>query len=393
VSSNQNSKTLRILVVDDTVVYRKIISDVLAELPDVEVVGTAHNGKAALLKVKTLKPDLLTLDIEMPEINGLEVLQQLQQDRIDVGAIMLSTLTHEGGAMTMRALELGAFDFLPKPQSGTMSENKAIVSKSLAPMLKAFARSREIRGVLSGSKPIPYKARPMATLAKDRHSEQIIQPRTGTSAIIAIGISTGGPNALARMLPQLPAHIGVPIVIVQHMPPIFTQSLAKSLDNKCAIEVREAVNGEPLKPNVALIAPGGKQMKIVAGADGKQRAVKITDDPPENSCKPSVDYLFRSIADHFVGRATGVIMTGMGSDGTTGLRLMKKSGAVVIAQDEGSCVVFGMPKEPVESGLADVVAPLDRIAAEILKTVADPYNLRNAGTGRPVYSAMAERNL
>ena len=141
------------------------------------------------------------------------------------------------------------------------------------------------------------------------------------SEIIGIGISTGGPNALAAMMPEIPSNIGVPILIVQHMPPVFTQSLAKSLNSRCAIEVREAVNGEPLIPNTALIAPGGKQMKIVAGSDGKRRVIKITDDPPENSCKPSVDYLFRSIAHHYVGRATGVIMTGMGSDGTTGLKL------------------------------------------------------------------------
>jgi len=171
------------------------------------------------------------------------------------------------------------------------------------------------------------------------------------------------------MLPRIPGDIGVPIVIVQHMPPLFTRSLANSLNNKCQLDVREAANGEPLLPNVAYIAPGGAQMKIVAGADGKQRVIKITNDPPENNCKPSVDYLFRSIADHYVGRATGVIMTGMGSDGAKGLKLMKNNGATVIAQDESSCVVFGMPKEPIESGIADVVAPLDHIAAEILKTV------------------------
>ncbi|RJQ70939.1 MAG: chemotaxis response regulator protein-glutamate methylesterase [Desulfobacteraceae bacterium] len=362
------SEPLRVLVVDDTVVYRKIVSDVLMELPDVQVVGTAHNGKAALFKINSLQPDLLTLDIEMPEMNGLEVLQHLQSESSRVGAIMLSTLTHEGGAMTMRALELGAFDFIPKPQSGTMAKNREAVKATLVPMLKAFVRYRRIKDRLS-----PFTKR-----------AQVIRPRrqavAGTTAIsrgvvanaaiIAIGISTGGPNALARMLPQLPSDIGVPIVIVQHMPPLFTQSLANSLNSKCAIEVREAKNGEPLQPNVAYIAPGGRQMKIVAGADGKQRVFKITDDPPMNNCKPSVDYLFRSVADHYVGRATGVIMTGMGSDGTQGLKQMKNNGATIIAQDESTCVVFGMPKEPIEIGIVDVVAPLERIAAEIIKTVA-----------------------
>ena len=355
------------MVVDDTVVYRKIVSDVLAELPNVEVVGTAHNGKAALLKLKTLKPDLLTLDIEMPELSGIEVLQRLQTEAPQVGAIMLSTLTQQGGAMTMRALELGAFDFIPKPQSGTMAENKEAVKKTLAPMLKAFARSKQIKSRLSSLHSLKGVSRPSA--------RPLVSPskraagRTEKASIIAIGISTGGPNALARMLPNIPGDIGVPLVIVQHMPPLFTQSLANSLNNKCALEVAEARNGEPLSPNKVYIAPGGVQMKVVAGGDGKQRVIKITNDPPENNCKPSVDYLFRSIADHYVGRATGVIMTGMGSDGTKGLQMMKNNGATVIAQDESSCVVFGMPKEPVESGLADVIAPLDQIAAEILKTV------------------------
>ena len=364
---DRTEDTLRVMVVDDTVVYRKIVSDVLAELPNVEVVGTAHNGKAALLKLKTLKPDLLTLDIEMPELSGIEVLQRLQTEAPQVGAIMLSTLTQQGGAMTMRALELGAFDFIPKPQSGTMAENKNAVKKTLAPMLKAFARSRQIKSQLFSLRSLKGVSRPSTRPLVS--SSRGAAGRAEKASIIGIGISTGGPNALARMLPKIPGDIGVPLVIVQHMPPLFTQSLANSLNNKCALEVMEAKNGEPLSANTVYIAPGGVQMKIVAGGDGKQRVIKITNDPPENNCKPSVDYLFRSIADHYVGRATGVIMTGMGSDGTKGLQMMKNNGATIIAQDEPSCVVFGMPKEPVESGLADVVAPLDQIAAEILKTV------------------------
>jgi two-component system chemotaxis response regulator CheB len=171
------------------------------------------------------------------------------------------------------------------------------------------------------------------------------------------------------MMPLLPENLNVPILVVQHMPPMFTQSLAKSLDAKCRLTVKEAENGEPLVPNTVFIAPGGKQMKIIAGADGRTRNIRITDDPPENSCKPSVDYLFRSIAEHYVGRATGVIMTGMGSDGTKGLQHMKKNGSIVIAQDKDSCTVYGMPKEPIESGLADVIAPLEKIADEITRTV------------------------
>lgn len=368
-----NDKFLRVLVVDDTVVYRKIVSDVLADLPDVEVVGTAHNGKIAMAKIATLKPDLLTLDIEMPEMNGLEVLEQIRREALDVGAIMLSTLTQRGGEMTMKALELGAFDFISKPQSGGISENKENIKNTIGPMIKAFTRRKEMRKLL-GWKSSVSEARPeqkssLASSGMIKRMSTIAGHKSGKSEIVAIGISTGGPNALTKMMPGIPSNLGVPVLIVQHMPPVFTQSLANSLNSKCAIEVREAVNGEPVQPNVALIAPGGKQMKVVAGADGKRRIVKITDDPPENSCKPSVDYLFRSIAHHYIGRATGVIMTGMGADGTLGLKLMKRNGATVIAQDEATSVVYGMPKEPAEAGIVDVIAPLDRIADEIVRTV------------------------
>jgi two-component system chemotaxis response regulator CheB len=371
-----DNQVLKVLIVDDTVVYRKIVSDVLAELPNVEVVGTAHNGKAALLKVRTLKPDLLTLDIEMPEVNGLEVLAELRKTAPQVGAVMLSTLTSEGGVMTMKALELGAFDFIPKPQSGTMAANKKAVQDALKPILNAFSRSRRILGGRPKSQPVALTSRPTDQVRSKAFSPALAV-QTRPSSIIGIGISTGGPNALAQLLPRLPADINVPVVIVQHMPPMFTQSLAKSLDQKCALDVHEAVDGEPLKPNAVYIAPGGTQMKIVAGSDGKRRVIKITDDPPENSCKPSVDYLFRSIAQMYVGRATGVIMTGMGSDGSKGLRQMKQNGAFVIAQDEASCVVFGMPKEPIETGIVDVVAPLGGIVSAVLSSIS--YR----GSGRP----------
>ncbi len=361
-------KPLRVLVVDDTVIFRKTVSDILDELPGAEVVGIAHNGKIAISKIASLKPDLLTLDIEMPEMNGLEVLDHIRRKGINVGAIMLSTLTQQGGDMTMKALELGAFDFIPKPQGNDMKENKRAIRDTLAPMLKAYARRKEIKSILKGGPTGPGKvkaSRPAGIVQR----MGAISGKRAKAEIVAIGISTGGPNALARMMPKIPPDLGVPILIVQHMPPVFTQSLATSLNAKCPIEVREAVNGEPVQPNTALIAPGGKQMKIAAGADGKNRIIRITNDPPENSCKPSVDYLFRSVAHHYVGRATGVIMTGMGSDGLESLKLMKKNGATIIAQNEATCVVYGMSKEPIESGVADVVAPLDKIAGEIARTI------------------------
>ena len=368
-----DDKPLRILIVDDTIVYRKIVSDVLSNFPDVEVVGTAHNGKAAISKIASLSPDLLTLDIEMPEMNGLEVLEYIMEKDLDVGAVMLSTLTHEGSEMTMKGLELGAFDFIPKPQEGSMAENTESIKKTIAPILKAFRRRNEIKHLLRGkiSSKAPAKERKDISVSGRviQRMRTISQRLSRKSEIIGIGVSTGGPKALAQMMPLLPHNIGVPILIVQHMPPMFTASLANSLNSKCSLDVREAADGDPLVPNVALIAPGGKQMRIDPAGDGTTRIVRITDDPPENNCKPSVDYLFKSIAHYYVGRATGVIMTGMGSDGFRGLELMKKNGSTIIAQNGETCVVYGMPKVPIDAGIVDVIAPLDMIAGEICRTI------------------------
>ena len=368
-----NDRPIRVLIVDDTIVYRKIVSDVLSDLPDVEVVGTAHNGKAAITKIASLNPDLLTLDIEMPEMNGLELLRYIKEKELEVGVIMLSTLTHEGGEMTMKALELGAFDFIPKPQEGSMFDNTKRIKKTISPILKAFRRRDEIKHLLKGKicQVAGGEERPRASASRliVQRMKSIAGRLTKKSEIVGIGVSTGGPKALAQMMPLLPPDIGVPVLIVQHMPPMFTASLAKSLDAKCALEVREARDGEPILSNVALIAPGGKQMKIDPAGDGKTRIVRITDDPPENNCKPSVDYLFESIARYYVGRATGVIMTGMGSDGFRGLELMKKSGSTIIAQNGETCVVYGMPKKPINAGIVDIIAPLEMIAGEICRTV------------------------
>ncbi len=373
------AKKLRVLVVDDTIVYRKAVSDILAEIPGIEVVGIAHNGKIAMSKITTLKPDLLTLDIEMPEMNGIEVLAALQKDHPEVGAIMLSTLTADGSDMTMKALELGAFDFILKPQSSAnLQEGKKQIKDALLPMLEAFRNSKNAttflgsKGIFNRPKSFPEQKsgsslRPQAITGTSTTPRSSI--KRGKSEIVTIGISTGGPNALSQMLPLLPGDLGVPVIIVQHMPPIFTKSLAASLNAKCALTVKEAEEAESLQPNTIYIAPGGKQMKLVASPDGKNRMIKITNDPPENSCRPSVDYLFRSVGDYYVGRTTAVIMTGMGSDGTKGLQLLKQKGAFIIAQDEATCVVYGMPKAPIQQGLADIIVPLNKIAAEITKSI------------------------
>ncbi|WP_300464296.1 chemotaxis response regulator protein-glutamate methylesterase [Desulfobacula sp.] len=359
---------IRALVVDDTIVYRKIVGDILKAIPGVEVVGTANNGRIALSKMAALKPDLITLDIEMPEMNGIQVLQALKDHAHAPVVIMLSSRTHQGSKMTIKALELGAFDFVPKPDGGGMAENMQTVNAALVPIIDALKRQKTAR-VNRFEKPSPLP--PAHRVSSLKQPPRQLHPpviRSG-SDIIGIGISTGGPNALTRMIPMLPGDLKVPVLIVQHMPPLFTASLANSLNNKSPLEIKEAESGDLLVAGRIFIAPGGRQMKVVTRADGVTKMIKITDDPPENSCKPSVDYLFRSLARQYGGRSTGVIMTGMGSDGLKGLIQMKIKGGFVIAQNQETCTVYGMPKEPVESGVADIVAPLENIAQEILNTI------------------------
>ncbi len=352
---------LKVMVVDDTIFYRKIVSDLLGEIEGVEVTGTANNGKIALTKIRTLKPDLLTLDVEMPIMNGLELMEEINRQGLEVGCIMLSSKTQKGSEATMRALELGAFDFISKPDSDSKEENIEVIKTELTRLLKGYIRHRQFRDI-PGEKPAaPRKPAVPAKPAKPLK-------RTEKSQAIAIGISTGGPNSLARVLPDIPGDIGVPIFLVQHMPPVFTASLAQSLDRKCALHVKEAEDGEEVQSNTVYIAPGGRQMKVVSKA-GLKKVIKITDDPPENNCRPAVDYLFRSVAREYGSKATCVVMTGMGSDGRLGLSVAKAAGSVGIAQDEASCVVYGMPRAVVNAGLADIISPLDTLALEIVKTV------------------------
>jgi two-component system, chemotaxis family, protein-glutamate methylesterase/glutaminase len=370
---------LRVLVVDDTITYRKIISDVLQEIPGIEVVGTANNGKTALARIQSLHPDLITLDIEMPEMNGLEVLEAIRTQGIKLGVVMVSAFTRRGSELTIRALELGAFDFITKSEEGTAEQNRQRIKNSLAPLLKAYSQRLEIRSILKGAPPPPATTLP----TKPPVAQPVEPARVDLSDLsqrmhrvsgkfrpemILIGISTGGPNALSVLIPKLPANLGVPVLLVQHMPPMFTRTLAESLDKQSALKVKEAEDAEGVMPNTVYIAPGGKHMKVASNSNGKT-VIQISDEPPENNCKPSVDTLFRSAAYNFPGRTCAVIMTGMGNDGTLGLRLIKRHPSWVIAQNEASCVVFGMPKEAIAAGIVDLISPLDGIAEEICKAV------------------------
>lgn len=365
---------LRVLVVDDSMLFRSIVSGALQRIPGVEVVGTASSGRTALARIAELSPDLITLDIEMPGMDGLKVLKELRKTGSDAGVIIVSAVSVHGGNMTVEALAKGAFDFITKPSGSSVDENRNSIYDELAPRVKAFARKREISKILKGGNWKQSVQRQVGAPVNENKISDTEIPQSPKllsrlrPEMILIGVSTGGPTALGVLLPGIPKDIGVPILIVQHMPPMFTNALAQSLSAKCAVAVREAVSGELLEPGVAYIAPGGKQMRIGLNSMGMKQII-ITDDPPENNCRPSVDYLFRSAANCFPGKSTAVILTGMGSDGMLGLRLLKRHGIFVVAQNEATCVVYGMPRAAVEAGVVDEILPLDRIAERIALSV------------------------
>ena len=361
-------EVIRVLVVDDTVVYRKIVQDLLAEMNGVEVLGAAPNGKVALQRIEQLSPDLITLDLEMPEMGGLEVLERLQASPCRPAAIMLSAFTSAGAEATVSALSLGAFDFVTKPVGEDPAQNKVELKRQLQQKFDAFRRAREIRGIIQS----PGGTGTVPPMAPSVRTGRPAAPRPSTHTfgdarpeLVVIGVSTGGPSALTQLLPAFPADFPLPILVVQHMPPMFTKSLADDLTSKCALNVNEGRQYEPVVPGMIRIAPGGSHMKVIR-SDG-ELALRITHDPPENSCRPSVDFLFRSVAHTCEGPVIAAILTGMGNDGALGCSLLKRKGAFVIAQDEASCVVYGMPKEVVDLGLADEVLPLNQIAARIMR--------------------------
>lgn len=366
---------MRVLIADDSAFFRRLLSDVLSSIPDVQVVGSAANGKLALQKVRELSPDLLTLDIEMPELDGLAVLDALfRQGQRSLDILVVSSSSPRAGELTIKALQKGAFDFVFKPEAADPDRARRALIADVAPRIRAISHRLEVRAILGGGQPRHQLAPSLAgesdavATGESLHGiakrmQRLSNP--GKPELLLIGVSTGGPQALGRLLPAIPRDIGVPIIIVQHMPPLFTKSLAESLSARCAVSVQEAIHDEPVRANTAYIAPGGRQMSLGAGTDGHP-VLKLTDDPPENNCRPAVDYLFRSAANRFPGRSMAVILTGMGNDGTLGLRLLKRHGCYAIAQDEASCVVYGMPKSVVEAGLTDAVLPLESIASRII---------------------------
>lgn len=355
---------VRVLIVDDSVVIRQMLFDVLSADPHIEVVGRASNGHLAIAKITQINPDVVVLDIEMPEMDGLEALKNIRQTHPKLPVIMFSTLTQLGAQATFNALSLGATDYVPKPdaQQGGKEYVQEWVRQMLAP--KIVSLGARYAGIDLQQYENSISTKP-ATDVKAR------APRVSPNSkidVVAIGVSTGGPNALATVFSALPANFPVPIVIVQHMPPVFTRLLAERLSAHSSIEVAEGENGQLLEAGKAYIAPGGYHM-VVGKTEKFGAHIQINQEPMENSCRPSVDVLFRSVARVYGARALGIIMTGMGADGLRGCELIYDAGGQVLAQDEATSVVWGMPGFIAKMGLADKILPLPAIADEITRRV------------------------
>lgn len=343
---------IRVLVVDDSAVMRKLISNLLARDPEIEVVATAIDGDFALSKVAQLKPDVVTLDIEMPRMDGLTTLERIvTQHKLPV--VMLSSFTERGAAATMQALEMGAVDFVCKPKITSQINGLAdeLISK-----VKAAARSDLAALNLHLGNPVNKKVKRAAATAP-----------LETPQLLAIGASSGGPLALRYMLPRLPGDFAAPILIVQHLPEAFTTMLARWLNEMCAIEIREAVAGELALPGRAYIAPAKMHMKVKKL--GGSVEIHLERSAPVNGHIPSVDVLFQSVAENFGAAATAVIMTGMGSDGAIGLGEIRQAGGYTIAQDKESCSVFGMPRVAIQRGSAKKVLALAEIAPYLISRI------------------------
>jgi two-component system chemotaxis response regulator CheB len=343
---------IRVLVVDDSAVMRAFLSRVIASQPDMELLGASPDPLLAIDRIRRNPPDVITLDVEMPRMNGLDFLRNLMAVR-PLPVIMISSLTREGAETTMRALELGAVDFFPKPASFDGLEATA---QEIAEKIRAAAGARVIRRRLGAAAPAPAPQKP----ARPPLPHPVVP--AGLQRVIGIGASTGGVEALREVLTLLPEHMP-PILIAQHMPPGFTETFARRLDTLCRIEVKQADDGEALRTGVAYIAPGGRH--LVLNRRGASYFLRVTDDPPVNRHRPSVDTLFRSIARTAGSQAIGVMLTGMGGDGAEAMLEMSQAGAHTIAQDEASCVVFGMPRQAIAVGGVREVLPLADIAGRL----------------------------
>jgi two-component system chemotaxis response regulator CheB len=356
---------IRVLVVDDAVVFRRALTEVLSGDPALEVVGTAPNGRIALARMPQVSPDVVILDVEMPEMDGLATLAELRKSYPRLPVIMFSALTERGARATLDALALGATDYFTKPESTSGPDAAiAVVREQLIPEIKALCARNA-----AASAPAPPGAAPCRPPLDG-------VPAAGRAPVrvLAIATSTGGPNALAEVFRRLPADLPVPVVMVQHMPPMFTRLLAERLTAEYAIPVEEGQSGTALRPGRALLAPGDHHMIVVR--DGSLARALLHRDPPENSCRPAADVLLRSVAKVYGSGALAVVLTGMGQDGLRGCEAVRAAGGQVVVQDEATSVVWGMPGSVARAGLADRVMPLPAIADEILSRVRPPATTR-----------------
>jgi two-component system chemotaxis response regulator CheB len=395
---------VRVLVVDDSAFMRKVISDIITSDSQMKVVGLARNGQEAIQKVQELRPDVITLDIEMPIMDGLTALEQIMKVR-PTPVVMLSSLTQAGAEATLGALQRGAVDFIAKP-SGSISLDLAKLQDEIRLKIKIAAIARISRIPLptsntknslpirdaERSRTVGTKANLMLSQSMPNFDESQVEARIqadvetksnsagipfesnsdskgSLNRLVLIGTSTGGPKALNEIVPALPLNRGMAVLIVQHMPPGFTKSLAERLDSVSALHVKEAVDGEEIVGGTAYIAPGDYHLMVRVGRAGSSPRlyVRLTREPQVSGHRPSVDVMLTSVAENFWGHMVAVILTGMGQDGTKGMKALKLKQCRTIAEDESTCVVFGMPKSAIEAGVVDRVVPLHRVAAEIKK--------------------------
>ena len=356
----QPGERIRVMVVDDSVVIRRLVTQALEQDPIIEIVGTASNGAIGLQRIPQYNPDVITLDIEMPDMNGLEMLKRVHREYPQLRVIMFSTLTERGAAITLEALSLGADDYVAKASNeGSLDRSLARLREEMIPKIKQFfhlpaAKASAARAELTYAPEGP-RARTDAPVAPGLK----IRPR-----VLAVGVSTGGPTALGEILPSFPAGFPLPVLLVQHMPPLFTRLLAERLNANCQLKVEEASQGEAVEVGKVLIAPGDFHMRVTSTAGGVR--ICLDQSPQLNSCRPAVDALFASVAELYGGAVLAVILTGMGQDGLRGVEMLKARGARVLVQDEASSVVWGMPGAVANAGFADRVLPLGEIVPAIL---------------------------
>lgn len=361
---------IKVVIVDDSAFMRKAIGNLLSKDPEIEVIGTAGNGLEALEIIKRLDPDVVTMDIEMPKMDGITALGHIMEET-PRPVIMISSLTTEGAEVTLRAMEIGAVDFIAKPSS-TVSLGMFDLETELQQKVKAVASRRKfmrprLRVPSKGVCASPSAAVQASTSVCAPSAAPVVTRPSGqrqTRDIVAIGVSTGGPPAVQKVLSALPKDFPAPILIAQHMPAAFTGPFAARLNNLCQIEVKEAENGEKLRDGMAYVCPGGRHMTIEARLS--HRTIIISDEPKSALYKPSATELMRSVGEKTGTRALGVILTGMGSDGMEGVKVLKARGGRALAQNEASCVVYGMPKAIVDAGLADEILDINDVAGAIM---------------------------